>query len=88
MSNLLDNILYVLSADEVKILLNRIDTHPELFSKHRDGMWDRKESAWLGLASFGAYTFCERWAIGRKCRRLDLRYTRERILSLLLGGDS
>jgi len=85
MSNLIDRILYGLSADEVKILLNRMDTHPELFSKHRDGLWDAKETAWLGLASFGAYRFFERWAIERKRRRLDLRYTRERILVLLMG---
>lgn len=88
MPNLIDKVLYMLSSDHVKILLDRIDIQPEAFSRVRTGEWNSKQTSWLGLVRYGAFTFWEQWAINRKCHRLDLKNTREQILAALMDGHS
>jgi len=88
MMSLLDKILYRLSCDQVKILLDRMDTHPEMFSTSRNGVWDSHEMTWMQVAMHGTYRPHERWAIDRKLHRLALKYSRERILDVLLDTDN
>jgi hypothetical protein len=87
MSKLLDQLLYKHSSDQVKILLDRMDTHPECFSKQRVGTWEKREMNWLDIAKNGTFHMVERCAINRKLKRIDLKYSRDRILDILMNGD-
>ena len=87
MPNLIDRILYEFCCDQVKILLDRMDTHPEMFTSNRVGLWGAGEMVWLELAMNGTYRRYERWAIERKLHRLELKHSRERILAVLMDAD-
>lgn len=86
MPNPLDYVLYKLSCTQVKILLDRMDINQEAFNKYRSGIWASADRAWLDLALTGTFNFLESWAVKRKIQKLNLRFTRERILSVLMGN--
>lgn len=89
MSKLLDRLLYKHSSDQVKILLDRMDSYPEEFAKHRPGIWSSKEMLWMELAEHGVFGVFERWAINRKLKVLNIKACRDRVLDLLINnGDS
>lgn len=64
-----------------------MDTHPESFSKQRSGTWDKRDMDWLDLARHGTFSLVERYAINRKLKRIDLKFSKDRILDILINGD-
>lgn len=86
MPNLLDKVLHNLACDQVKILLDRMDTNPECFTPLRAGTWEGPDLTWLDIARHGVFSPLERWAINRKMHQLDLVASRERILETLMGN--
>lgn len=86
MPNLFDYLLYKLCSDPVKILLDRMDINQEAFNKYRSGVWSSTDRAWLDLALTGTFSPFENLVIKRKLRKLNLRFTQERILSVLMGN--
>lgn len=89
MPKLLDQILYKHSSDQVKILLDRMDSHPDEFTKQRIGVWGSRDLQWMELAEHGTFGSFERWAVNRKLKALNIKASRDRILDLLINsGDS
>ena len=73
-------------SPQVRILLERMDTHPEEFCKGVEvrSMFNNK---WDMVITTGAFNWFEKYLIRRKLRRLKREATQQQILMTIMHGQ-
>jgi hypothetical protein len=73
-----------LISEQVQILLERMDTHPEDFYSDNSYLGVIHSRPWLDLVKSGSFTLVERVIINKKLKQLRRDMTKNRIITLLV----
>lgn len=73
-----------LISEQVEILLERMDTHPEDFYADNSYLGVIHSRPWLDLVKGGSFTLVERVIINKKLKQLKRDMTKNRIITLLV----
>lgn len=78
-------------CDAIKLLLARMDSHPEEFRKHQATGSKRRFSDWTdvigGMNADSGYNAKEKYLFKRKLRAIRTQEAHERMMKALLTGD-
>jgi len=84
---LVERTLRPLLKDHTVIILNRMDTHPQDFSKISSRVWQANGLRWLDLAMHGNFPLVDRLVINCKLTELSRTSTKNAVLELLVSGE-
>jgi hypothetical protein len=87
LTRLVETALRPLLKDHTVIVLKRMDTHPQDFSKISSRIWQANGLRWLDLAIHGNFPMLDRLILDGRLREISLTSTKNSVLELLVNGE-